>query len=174
MMFPWGIYSYLRLPIGIACSPDVFQFEISTQNVAMGLIHAFIDDLLFILSVKKMDRKQQSDTVLVLKGVMVIHFKKYFLCLFYEPSMKKKFALSKAVFYHTWKTKHGKNVLKRGGLIEVRIWSSWFVQIGKRSPFLIATPRSLNICSNRSDVCDTIPYINFLMAGLKLLCNSRF
>jgi len=113
-MFPWGMSSYLRLPIGIACSPDVFQVKTSTRNVAMGLIHAFIDDLLFIVSVKKMDSNQHSDIVLVLKGVMVIHLKKCFLCLFYGPSMKKNFVLSKNVFYHICKTKHGIKILKRG------------------------------------------------------------
>ena len=130
MMFPWGMSSYLRLPIGIACSPDVFQVKTSTRNVAMGLIHAFIDDLLFIVSVKKMDRNQQSDTVLVLKGVMVIHFKKYFLCLFYGPSMKQNFLLSKAVFYHIWKTKHGIKIIKRGR------WRMGF-DLGKDLEFLV-------------------------------------
>jgi hypothetical protein len=102
----------------------------STRNVAMGLIHAFIDDLLFIVSVKKMDSNQQSDTVLVLKGVMVIHFKKYFLCLFYGPSMKQNFALSKAVFYHIWKTKHGIKIIKRGR------WRMGF-DLGKDLEFLV-------------------------------------
>ena len=92
----------------------------SKQIVAMELIYAFIDDLLFIVSInmnshlQKMDRNQQSDTVSVPEAIMNIHFKKCFLGVLYGPSMKKNFALSKAVFYHMWKTKHGIKILKRG------------------------------------------------------------
>ena len=25
IVLPWGKYSYLRLPMGVACSPDIFQ-----------------------------------------------------------------------------------------------------------------------------------------------------
>ncbi len=28
VIFPWGIYSYKRLPMGIAGSPDIFQSKI--------------------------------------------------------------------------------------------------------------------------------------------------
>jgi hypothetical protein len=29
LIFPWGKYSYKRLPMGIAGSPDIFQSEMS-------------------------------------------------------------------------------------------------------------------------------------------------
>eukprot|EP00804_Cyclotella_cryptica_P013263 CCRYP_007025-RA/>CCRYP_007025-RA protein AED:0.37 eAED:0.69 QI:0/0/0/1/0.33/0.5/4/0/454 len=29
IIFPWGKYSYLRLPMGVACSPDIFQAKMS-------------------------------------------------------------------------------------------------------------------------------------------------
>ena len=31
VIFPWGEYSYKRLPVGIAGSPDIFQGEMSEQ-----------------------------------------------------------------------------------------------------------------------------------------------
>jgi hypothetical protein len=29
IILPWGKYSYLRLPMGVACSPDIFQAKMS-------------------------------------------------------------------------------------------------------------------------------------------------
>ena len=118
MIFPWGNYSYLRLPIGIACSPDIFQVKMSKQIVAMELIYAFIDDLLFIVSVNmsshlpKMDRNQQSDTVSVPEVIMVFNVKKCFLYKLYGPAMNKKITLSKAVLYHMWKIEQPLKTLK--------------------------------------------------------------
>ncbi len=156
IIFPWGKYSYIRLLIGIAGSPDIFQVKMSEQMGAMEFVYAYIDDLLCFMRVRMdnrlqiFDRNQQSDKVSVPENIMVFHFKKCFLCVLYGPSTKKNFALSKAVFYHIWKTKHHIKILKRGvngawGLIEVRIWSSWFVQIGWKSKHLFATPRTLNL-----------------------------
>ncbi len=38
IIFPWGKYSYLRLPMGIACSPDIFQAKMSELMVALEFI----------------------------------------------------------------------------------------------------------------------------------------
>jgi hypothetical protein len=48
LIFPWGKYSYLRLPMGIADSPDIFQAKISKLRVALGFIKTYLDDLLCI------------------------------------------------------------------------------------------------------------------------------
>ena len=38
IIFPWGKYSYLRLPMGIACPPDIFQAKMSELMVALEFI----------------------------------------------------------------------------------------------------------------------------------------
>ena len=48
IIFPWGKYSYLRLPMGIACSPDIFQAKMSELMVALEFVRVYIDDLLCI------------------------------------------------------------------------------------------------------------------------------
>jgi hypothetical protein len=48
IIFPWGKYSYLRLPMGIACSPDIFQAKMSELMVALEFVRAYLDDLLCI------------------------------------------------------------------------------------------------------------------------------
>ena len=48
IIFPWGKYSYLRLPMGIAGSPDIFQAKMSELMVAPELVRTYIDDLLCI------------------------------------------------------------------------------------------------------------------------------
>eukprot|EP00804_Cyclotella_cryptica_P002372 CCRYP_004074-RA/>CCRYP_004074-RA protein AED:0.50 eAED:0.75 QI:0/0/0/1/0/0/2/0/95 len=35
LTFPWGKYSYLRLPMGITGSPDIFQAEMTSLMVAL-------------------------------------------------------------------------------------------------------------------------------------------
>ena len=40
LIFPWGKYSYLRLPMGIAGSPDIFQAKMSELMVALEFIRA--------------------------------------------------------------------------------------------------------------------------------------
>ena len=48
IIFPQGKYSYLRLPIGIACSPDIFQAKMSELMVTLEFVRAYLDDLLCI------------------------------------------------------------------------------------------------------------------------------
>ncbi len=48
IIFPWGKYSYLRLPMGIAGSPDIFQAKMSKLIVALEFITTYLDDLLCI------------------------------------------------------------------------------------------------------------------------------
>ena len=48
IIFPWGKYSYLRLPMRIAGSPDIFQAKRSELMVALEYIRTYLDDLLCI------------------------------------------------------------------------------------------------------------------------------
>jgi len=48
IIFPWGKYSYLRLPMGFAGSADIFQAEMSNLMASLEYVRAYIDDLLVI------------------------------------------------------------------------------------------------------------------------------
>jgi hypothetical protein len=46
IMFPWGKYSYQRLPMGFAGSADIFQAEMGNLVATLEYVRACIDDLL--------------------------------------------------------------------------------------------------------------------------------
>jgi len=48
IIFPWGKYSYLRLPMGYAGSADIFQAEMIDLMEALEYVRAYIDNLLVI------------------------------------------------------------------------------------------------------------------------------
>ncbi len=48
VIFPWGKYSYNRLPMGIAGSPDIFQSKMSELMKDLEYVQAYLDDLLCI------------------------------------------------------------------------------------------------------------------------------
>jgi hypothetical protein len=48
IIFPWGKYSYLRLPMGYAGSADIFQAEMMNLMEGLEYVRAYIDDLLVI------------------------------------------------------------------------------------------------------------------------------
>ena len=48
IIFPWGKYSYLRLPMGISNAPDIFQERMSTLMAALEFVRVYLDDLLVI------------------------------------------------------------------------------------------------------------------------------
>ncbi len=48
IIFPWGKNSYLRLPMGIACSPDIFQATMSELMGTLEFVWTYIDDQLCI------------------------------------------------------------------------------------------------------------------------------
>ena len=40
IIFPWGKYSYLRLPMGICGSPDIFQSKMMELMATLGFVRA--------------------------------------------------------------------------------------------------------------------------------------
>ena len=48
IILPWGKYSYLRLPMGVAGSPDIFQEKMTSLMDTLEYIRVYIDDLLIL------------------------------------------------------------------------------------------------------------------------------
>ena len=48
IVLPWGKYEYLRLPMGLCNSPDIFQEKINELINGLEFARAYIDDLLVI------------------------------------------------------------------------------------------------------------------------------
>ena len=64
IIFPWGKYSYLRLPMGIAGSSDNFQANMSQLMVALEYVRTYLDDLLCITRANLDDHLQKLRLVL--------------------------------------------------------------------------------------------------------------
>ena len=48
IIFPWGKYSYMRLPMRFAGSADILQAEMMDLMESLEYVRAYIDDLLVI------------------------------------------------------------------------------------------------------------------------------
>ncbi len=48
IIFPWGNYSYKRLPMGFGGLADIFQAQIMDLMASLGFLQAYMDDLLII------------------------------------------------------------------------------------------------------------------------------
>ena len=48
IVLPWGKYEYLRLPMGLCNSPDIFQEKMSELMQGLEFARAYLDDLLII------------------------------------------------------------------------------------------------------------------------------
>ncbi len=64
IIFPWGKYFYLRLPMGIVGSPDIFQAKMSELMVALEFVRTYLDDLLCITKVSLDNHLDHSRLVL--------------------------------------------------------------------------------------------------------------
>ena len=64
IIFPWGKYSYKRLPMGVAGSPDIFQAKMSELMVALEFVRAYLDDLLVITRASLEDHLEKLRKVL--------------------------------------------------------------------------------------------------------------
>lgn len=48
IVLPWGKYEYLRLPMGLCNSPDIFQEKMSELMQGLEFVRAYLDDLLVL------------------------------------------------------------------------------------------------------------------------------
>jgi hypothetical protein len=64
IIFPWGKYSYKRLPMGIAGSPDILQGKMSELMESLEYERAYLDDLLCISKLSLEDHLEKLDEVL--------------------------------------------------------------------------------------------------------------
>ena len=49
VVLPWGKYEYLRLPMGLCNSPDIFQEKMSELLVGLEFARAYLHNLLLIM-----------------------------------------------------------------------------------------------------------------------------
>ncbi len=64
IIFPWGKYSYKRLPTGIAGSPNIFQGKMSELMETLEYVRAYLDDLLCISKLSHEDHLEKLEEVL--------------------------------------------------------------------------------------------------------------
>ena len=48
IVMPWGKYEYVRLPMGVCNSPDIFQEHMSDLMAGLEFVQVHIDDLFMI------------------------------------------------------------------------------------------------------------------------------
>jgi hypothetical protein len=64
IIFSWGKYSYKRLPMGIAGSPDIFQGKMLELMESLEFVRAYLDDLLCISKLSLEDHLEELEEVL--------------------------------------------------------------------------------------------------------------
>ncbi len=64
IIFPWGKYSYKRLPMGIAGSPDIFHEKMLELMETLEYVRAYLDDLLCISKLSLEDHLTKLEEVL--------------------------------------------------------------------------------------------------------------
>lgn len=64
IVFPWGQYEYLRLPMGVHNSPGIFQHQMSSLMAGLEFVRTYLDDILLITKNNFIDHLNQLDLVL--------------------------------------------------------------------------------------------------------------
>jgi hypothetical protein len=83
IVLPWGKYEYLRLPMGLCNSPDIFQEKMSELMVGLEFCRAYIDDLLVVSKgtfETHLDHLEQVFTRLAEAGLKINATKSKFCC----------------------------------------------------------------------------------------------
>jgi len=83
VVLPWGKYEYLRLPMGLCNSPDIFQEKMSELMAGLDFARAYIDDLLVVTQgnfITHLDQLEQVLTRLSAAGLKINASKSTFCC----------------------------------------------------------------------------------------------
>jgi hypothetical protein len=83
VVLPWGKYEYLRLPMGLCNSPDIFQEKMSELMEGLDFARAYIDDLLVVTQgdfTTHLDQLEQVLTRLAEAGLKINATKSTFCC----------------------------------------------------------------------------------------------
>jgi hypothetical protein len=82
IIFPWGKYSYQRLPMGFAGSAEIFQVEMGKLMATLEYVRAYIDDLLVITKSSHDDHLEKLEQVFILlRGIgLNVNAAKLFYC----------------------------------------------------------------------------------------------
>ncbi len=64
IVFPWGTYEYLWLPMGIMGVPDIFQEQTSNLFHGIEFVRAYLDDLLVITKGTFEEHLKRLETIL--------------------------------------------------------------------------------------------------------------
>ena len=83
VVLPWGKYEYLRLPMGLCNSPDIFQEKMSELMEGLDFARAYIDDLLVVTQgdfSTHLDQLEQVLTRLAEAGLKINATKGTFCC----------------------------------------------------------------------------------------------
>ena len=64
IILPWGKYSYMRLPLGVANSPDLFQEKMSELMAGLEFVRTYLDDVLVITKSSFEDHLNKLERVL--------------------------------------------------------------------------------------------------------------
>ena len=83
-VLPWGKYEYLRLPMGLCNSPDIFQEKMSELMAGLEFARAYLNDLL-----------------LITKGDLNVHLVQLEKALTRLPEAGLKINASKSSFWQT-------------------------------------------------------------------------
>ena len=68
VVLPWGKYIYLKLPMGLCSSPDIFQEKMGDPFYDLETVRVYIDDLLILTKGNWYKHLASIETVLQMLG----------------------------------------------------------------------------------------------------------
>ena len=87
---PWGKHAYLRLPMGVACAPDIFQSIMMDLPGDLDFVFVCMDDVLIIQRVGKSESDHLAKVEIVLTRLQTKGFR---------ANLRKSFFMQSEVDY---------------------------------------------------------------------------